>query len=275
MESPQSQPSAPAVQVLKQRLLQIVEVQRALQERYDERSREVESAVAAFQNVSCQGNQMVEDGDKLRQERDQLRQERDQLLQERDQLRLNNNNLASHHQNLSEQFDVLQQEHNSLCNHLRQHSLLEEMSNNNGSLSEALEQLLSERQKLAENCRESNAECEKLKRDLQKFTKKYRDTFQALIHIFPKEIYLAKRPDLDFLTDINKLLEHFINHGIHEGVNLDYATLHDEMVTQATEANNTLQAKLNELEVLVGDSSKRLSFIHDLFVRLSLEGHVK
>ena len=188
---------------------------------------------------------------------------------------MNNNDLASHHQNLSEQFESLQQEYNSLCHQLRQHSLLEEMSRNNGSLSAALEQLIRERQQWADDCNASNAECERLKNDLQQVNKQHRNTFQALIHVFPKDIYHARRPDLDSITDVNELLEHFINNGINEGVSLDYATLHNEIVTQATEANKTLQAKLNELEILVCDSSKRLSFIHDLFVRISIEGSAK
>jgi chromosome segregation ATPase len=296
VESPQSQPSAPAVQVLRQRLLQIVEVQRALQERNDERGREVESAVAALHSLTSQGNKMVDDADKLRQardqlvqerdqlaqardqlvqERDQLRQEKDQLVQERDQLHVNNNDLASHHQNLSEQFEALQREHNSLCDHLKQHPLLEEMSQSNGSLVASLDQLLSERQQWAEKCKTSHEECEQLRNELKRINKQYRDTLQAFIHVFPSEIYHAKRPDLNFLTDVNKLLEHFISNGINEGISLDYTTLREEIVMEATEANKTLQAKLNELELLVCDSSKRLSFIHDLFVRISLEGNVR
>jgi chromosome segregation ATPase len=218
---------------------------------------------------------VVQERDLLVQERDQLRQEKDQVVHECDQLRMNNNDLASHHQNLSEQFESLQQEYNSLCNQLRQHSLLEEMSRNNGSLSAALEQLIRERQQWADDCNASNAECERLKNDLQQVNKQHQNTFQALMHVFPKDIYHARRPDLDSITDVNKLLEHFINNGINEGVSLDYATLHNEIVTQATEVNKTLQAKLNELEIFVCDSSKRLSFIHDLFVRISIEGSVK
>lgn len=303
VKSPQSQPSAPATQALKQRVLELVQVQRSLQQCNDERGRDVETAVADLEQLTSERDKWEQVGKQVQREREQLTLERDQLTRElgelrlerdqvtlernqlhkqrnklrleRDQLTLDNNNLTTNHQQLSKRYESLKQDYDSLSQQLSQATPADAGNKKEAELQASLEQLLTEKQQLTENYRIITEEYEELKTDLQQIEHEYEETKQALVHVFPREAYRAKRPDLKAIVDDEKLLEHFIFYGIHEDTNLEYSSLSDAMLAKTNEINETLSIKLQALEALASDSSKRLLMIHDLFVRLSLEGQSK
>jgi small-conductance mechanosensitive channel len=118
-----------------------------------------------------------------------LEQQNHELTAERNSIAQERDQLASQHQQLSAQRDVLQAERDSLTTQLQV--------------------LTSQR--------------DPLQQEHDRFKGERNDLMTALHHVFPYANYRDKRPDLVSFND-HDLVDHFVTHGIHEGVNLACST---------------------------------------------------
>jgi hypothetical protein len=88
----------------------------------------------------------------------------------------------------------------------------------------------------------------------------------ALQHVFPYPNYRHVRPDLAAFND-QKLVEHFVAHGIHEGVNLQFSAVEGELQQlRAHQAEET--ARLELLNEKTRHTAQQLDLLKDLFARL-------
>ncbi|MEB3334319.1 MAG: hypothetical protein VKP70_04975 [Cyanobacteriota bacterium] len=253
MEAPQHNPVAPALQTLRQRVIQLVELRDVLQQSNEARSNDLQAAVADLKQLGAKHNQQAQECIRVAEE---------------------NTKLRSNLKHLNDQVEALKQELETCADQLRQHPDLEQGINEGGGILSAIQHLLAERQQLMDICQALSKERNGLTKTLENVEKQLSRTKEALHHIFPREAYRDRRPDLATISD-DGLAEHFTFHGINEGVELHYDILRDALLSEPNEVNRNLSAKLSELEALVSDYSKRLSFMNDLFIRLSLEGHAK
>jgi DNA repair exonuclease SbcCD ATPase subunit len=251
--APQHKTTAPALEALKQRVIQLVELQGVLQQSNEERNSDLQGALADLK---------------------QLTAEHDQLTQELARLREENDRLLTTLQKMNGQVETLKQEKDAFSDLLRHHPVLERWIDAGSDPNSVLEKLLAERQELTNTCHDLTEERDGLIKKLGNAEKHLQQTKEALHHIFPKEPYRERRPDLESISD-DGLVEHFTYHGIHEGVALDYNTLREALLAIPNAANHDLAIKMSELETLIDDNAKRLSFMNDFFIRLSLEGNPK
>ena len=87
----------------------------------------------------------------------------------------------------------------------------------------------------------------------------------ALAHVFPYAIYREKRPDLDSFSD-KELIDHFVAHGINEGVNLKASLLSDELEElRAQKAEDA--ARISLLKEKTRHTTEQLDLLKDLFSR--------
>jgi septal ring factor EnvC (AmiA/AmiB activator) len=87
----------------------------------------------------------------------------------------------------------------------------------------------------------------------------------ALAHVFPYAIYREKRPDLASLSD-KQLIDHFVAHGINEGVNLKASLLSDELEgLRAQKAEDA--ARISLLKEKTRHTTEQLDLLKDLFIR--------
>lgn len=253
VEAPQHKPTASALQALKQRVIQLVELQGVLQQSNEERNSDLQEALADLR-------QLAAEHDQLKQEIAQLREEKDQLL--------------TTLQGRNGQVEPLQQQQETFSDSLKHHPVLGGWIDEGSDPITALEKRLAEGQQSTDTCHALTEERDGLIKKLGSAEKHLQQTREALHHIFPKEAYRERRPDLETLSD-NGLVEHFTYHGINEGVSLDHDTLREALLAKPNVANSELTVKISELQTLIDDYAKRLSFMNDLFVRLTLEGHSK
>jgi hypothetical protein len=88
----------------------------------------------------------------------------------------------------------------------------------------------------------------------------------ALQHVFPYSAYREKRPDLMHFND-QDLVEHFINAGIHEGVNLQFSAVEGEL--QQLRAHQAAEsARIELLNEKTRHTALQLDLLKDLFARL-------
>jgi len=89
---------------------------------------------------------------------------------------------------------------------------------------------------------------------------------QALRHVFPYATYRRLRPDLAAFTD-PQIVDHFVNHGINEGVTLQFSVVEDELNRLEAERS----AEIERLELLNKKSrhtAQQLDLLKDLLARL-------
>lgn len=91
----------------------------------------------------------------------------------------------------------------------------------------------------------------------------------ALRQIFPYSIYRDLRPDLNSLND-QDLVDHFVNHGIREGVNLTPNAIEAELQQLRVSLDNA-----NSVAELCrqksSDTAAQLDLLKDLFVKLTVQ----
>lgn len=96
--------------------------------------------------------------------------------------------------------------------------------------------------------------------------KREQELLAALQHIFPYSAYKSKRPDLVRFKDPD-LVNHFVNHGIHEGVDLHFVSMENELhELQAKRAEET--SKLELLEIKTRQTAMHLDLLKEMFARL-------
>ncbi|QVL52597.1 MAG: hypothetical protein KFB97_14585 [Cyanobium sp. M30B3] len=110
--------------------------------------------------------------------------------------------------------------------------------------------------------------------ELQELAEQASKTKEALRQIFPYNVYKEKRPDLAAFTD-HQLLDHFVNTGIHEGVNLQFSALENALQSQLqqlhAEREAEREAETARVELLQEKSrhtAQQLDLLKDLFARL-------
>jgi hypothetical protein len=131
---------------------------------------------------------------------------------------------------------------------------------------------------LAVRLRQQEAELEALRlqhqKALQELTAEASKTKEALKHVFPYKAYKEKRPDLaGFAND--QLVDHFIDAGIFEGVNLQFSALENGLQSQLqqlqAEREAEREAETARVELLQEKSrhtAQQLDLLKDLFSRL-------
>jgi hypothetical protein len=101
---------------------------------------------------------------------------------------------------------------------------------------------------------------------LQLHAKREQELLAALQHIFPYSAYKSKRPDVVRFKN-QDLVNHFVNHGIHEGVDLHFASMENELhALQTKRAEET--SKLELLEIKTRQTAMHLELLKEMFARL-------
>jgi hypothetical protein len=101
---------------------------------------------------------------------------------------------------------------------------------------------------------------------LQLHAKREKVLMAALQHIFPYSAYRTKRPDLAQFKDPD-LVDHFVFHGIHEGVDLNFALIENEL-HQLQEKRAEEASRLELLEIKTRQTAMHLDLLKELFARL-------
>jgi hypothetical protein len=102
--------------------------------------------------------------------------------------------------------------------------------------------------------------------DIQEWAIRESKILAALQHVFPYAAYREKRPDLYGFSD-PQLLEHFLNTGIYEGVELYFSTVHSEL-QQLKSDRSTQAARASLLNEKSSHTAQQLEILKDLFSRL-------
>lgn len=92
----------------------------------------------------------------------------------------------------------------------------------------------------------------------------------ALRHVFPYTTYRQQRPDIASFSD-EDLVDHFVVHGIHEGVNLQFSALEGTLQSQLQQLRAEREAETARVELLQEKSrhtAQQLDLLKDLFARL-------
>lgn len=88
----------------------------------------------------------------------------------------------------------------------------------------------------------------------------------ALRHVFPYSTYRQLRPDIAAFSE-QALVDHFVDHGIHEGINLQFSCVESEL--QQLRAEQDAQSKRSELlNEKTRHTAQQLDLLKDLFARL-------
>ena len=89
----------------------------------------------------------------------------------------------------------------------------------------------------------------------------------ALAHVFPYATYREKRPDLDSFND-KQLIDHFVAHGISDGVNLKASLLSDELEgLRAQKAED--DARISLLKEKTRHTTEQLDLLKEIFSRVN------
>jgi cell division protein FtsB len=92
----------------------------------------------------------------------------------------------------------------------------------------------------------------------------------ALSHVFPYTTYRQQRPDIASFSD-EDLVDHFVVHGIHEGINLQFCALESNLQSQQQQLRAEREAETARVELLQEKSrhtAQQLDLLKDLFARL-------
>jgi len=117
---------------------------------------------------------------------------------------------------------------------------------------------------------QQQAEIEALRRQHQQDLRQHAETRNALLgalrHVFPYSTYRQLRPDIAAFSDPN-LVDHFVEHGIHEGVNLQFSAVEGEL-QQLRAHQATDSARIELLNEKTRHTAQQLDLLKDLFARL-------
>ena len=161
----------------------------------------------------------------------------------------------------------------------RAHQLLESQRNlqqQNQVLATDRQSLQSERDELATQCLEIRATLDALQAERKTLLEQQealgsaRDgLLTALRHVFPYASYLDQRPDLISLND-NDLVDHFVNTGIREGVNLDVRAGEGEL-KQLRASLEEASAKTELIKEKTRHTAAQLDVLKDIFIRMAVQ----
>ena len=177
-----------------------------------------ELPTTALQALKQRAHQLLESHRSLQQQNHGLVAERLGIESERDQL-------ATQLQELSAGRDALLAERDSLSAHLQ------ELTAQRDSIQQERDGLQSERDQLAAQYQELTGSRDALQAERETLLEQQealglvRDGLMAALrHVFPYASYRDQRSDLASIND-NDLVDHFVNHGIHEGIDIHFNRL--------------------------------------------------
>ncbi len=111
-----------------------------------------------------------------------------------------------------------------------------------------------------------DAMCQQHQQEIQLHVNREQDLLAALRHVFPYPAYRDKRPDMASAKD-HDIVNHFVAHGIKEGVNLQFSPLYEEL--KQLRADRAGEAgRLHLLETKTRQTAQHLELLKDLFARL-------
>jgi len=228
----QSQAAEPRIQVLRQRVHQLVGTVHTTQRRCDElslqgaASRSQQQALAASQQeltsqrdslqvervaLQAERDALLSQLETLSAQRDRLQQERDQLSTERAALTSSQQELGSQRDGLQAERDALQAERDAFNAQLQELSgQCQEHTRKRQELSNQIESLRSQRNDFQVERDQALGKTDSLQLRISDLT-------SALRHIFPAKMYRDIRPDISALVD-EELLNHFVTNGINESI---------------------------------------------------------
>lgn len=102
--------------------------------------------------------------------------------------------------------------------------------------------------------------------ELQDLKCKQNILLKALHHVFPYGAYRKVRPDLSAFTE-PQLVEHFVTHGINEGINLKSINLESEL-QKLIDERTAEAARLELLNEKSRHTAQQLELLKDLLARL-------
>jgi septal ring factor EnvC (AmiA/AmiB activator) len=136
-----------------------------------------------------------------------------------------------------------------LINELRRH--VRSFADQHQQLNASRSSLQEERDSLALQLKEAKAELDACK--------------ESLNNVFPYAAYREKRPDLSTFND-QQLVEHFIRHGISEGVNLKATDL-ESWLTRLQKERQDQEERLNQINLELRQAARALSELSKLVIR--------
>jgi hypothetical protein len=92
---------------------------------------------------------------------------------------------------------------------------------------------------------------------------------KALHHVFPYATYRKLRPDLSEFTE-PQLVDHFVAHGINEGINLEFSTM-EAFVAQLEAEQSAVTSRLELLNEKSRHTAQQLEILKDLIARLMVK----
>lgn len=177
-----------------------------------------------------------------------------ELKQRVHQLVLYQRTLQQNHQQLITERDTLRGQlelHTADCDALR---------TERDALAFQLQQIQAQQEALHQQCERAAEERERAAREV---------LLAALRHVFPYSTYRDQRPDLDSLNDQN-LVDHFVAHGIHEGVDLTYSAMENEL-RQLRSSLEDANAKAELFNHKSSHTAAQLQVLTDLFTKMTVK----
>ena len=127
---------------------------------------------------------------------------------------------------------------------------------------------------LASRLSQQQAELEALRlhqqQELDSQAAREQQLLSALSHVFPYTTYRQQRPDIASFSD-EDLVDHFVVHGIHESINLQFSALESNLQSQLQQLRAEREAETARVELLQEKSrhtAQQLDLLKDLFARL-------
>lgn len=214
----QSQAAEPPIQVLRQRVLQLVDTVDTAQRRCDELNLQEAASRSQQQALADQLTALTQERDQLGTERDALAASLLELNSQRDSLEAERNALQTERDDLSSRLLTLTGEFQELA------SQRQELSGQLEALSSLRDGLQQERDRLNAEQSELKVERDKLQEEKNRLETDIQQLRAVLEHVFPYETYKEKRADLSQHDD-SQLIDHFARSGINEGVDLCHAAM--------------------------------------------------
>jgi chromosome segregation ATPase len=161
----------------------------------------------------------------------------------------------------------------------RAHQLLESQRN----LQQQIQALAAERQSLQSERDELNTQCLELSASLDALQAERKTLLEqqealdsarnglltALRHVFPYASYRDQRPDLTSFNE-NDLVNHFVNRGLHEGVNLE-ANAEQGELKQLRASLEEASAKAELFKEKTRHTAAQLDVLKDIFIRIAVQ----
>lgn len=133
----------------------------------------------------------------------------------------------------------------------------------NNSLSWILDQQTA---KLIQQRADAENRCIQYVQKLHDLESNFNMLLQALRHVFPYATYRKLRPDLSEFTE-PQIVDHFVTHGIHEGINLQFSNMEAQLqMLEAERLSDT--ARLELLNEKSRNTAQQLELLKDLLTRV-------